>query len=549
MFRSKIACKNSYDTNPNSFFDFRFFEANQYLMNISATDILQSIPQRFRVEKAEGFNTIVHIDLSGANAVAYTIEITEGKCLLQEGLHDKPTCTVQSSTEDYVALETGAMNPQMALMSGKVKVSNIAEMLQFTKCFRRFDATKDKSNVDAQSIHFNQRPQLSGPLKGVKILDFTRLLPGPLATMFLAQQGADVIKIEDPDSPDYIRSFEPQVNGASAFYFALNSNKRSLSINYLSEEGKAVIHQLVKDADVLIEQYRPGVMAKFRLDYETLKAINPRLIYVSVTGYGNQSSLAKDAGHDLNYIAHSGLPYISGNTPTLPGFQAADIAGGTYMAMNAITIALYEREKTGKGNFVNVAMTDCVLPLMALPLALQQYKDELVNASNFELAGSIANYNIYECADGKYVALGSLEPKFWNAFCEAVDKQEWKGKILADTNTMEALKQEVDALFKSKSQQEWITFLQHTDCCITPVNDLKEVLNDEYLNEQKLFIENQHPAMGNFKTLRHPLKFESTNFAQNWVAPELGEDTTTILKQTGYNDDEIKILLQKGIIH
>ncbi len=519
-------------------------------MTISATDILQSIPQRFRAEKAEGFNAIVHIDLSGANAVAYTIEVAQGKCLLQEGLHGKASCIVQCNTADYVALETGELNPQLALMNGKVNVSNIAEMLQFGKCFRRFDATKDKPlNMDTQAISFNQRPPLSGPLKGVKILDFTRLLPGPLATMFLAQQGADVIKIEDPDSPDYIRSFQPQVNGVSAFYFALNSNKRSLSINYLSEEGKAVIHQLVKDADVLIEQYRPGVMAKFKLDYDTLKAINPRLIYVSVTGYGSHSSLANDAGHDLNYIAHCGLPYISGSNPTLPGFQAADIAGGTYMAMNAITTALYEREKTnGKGSYVNIAMTDCVLPLMALPLAMQQFKDENVNASNFELAGSIANYNIYECADGKFVALGALEPKFWNAFCEAVDKQEWKEKILADVHAMQQLKQEVAALFKLKSQQEWIAFLQNTDCCITPVNDLKEVWSDEYLNEQKLFIENQHPSMGNFKTLRHPLKFESTNFAQNWVAPELGEDTATILKQTGYNDDEIKQFYDKRIV-
>ncbi len=390
--------------------------------------------------------------------------------------------------------------------------------------------------------------ELSGPLKNIKILDFTRLLPGPLATMFLAQQGADVIKIEAPDNPDYIRYFQPQVNGASAFYFALNSNKRSLCINYLSEEGNAVIHQLVKEADVLIEQYRPGVMAKFKLDYETLKTINSRLIYVSITGYGNNSSLANDAGHDLNYIAHCGLPYISGSTPALLGFQAADIAGGAYMAMNAITTALYEREKTGKGNFVNVAMTDCVLPLMALPLAMQQFKSEHVNASNFELAGSIANYNIYECADGKFVALGALEPKFWIGFCDAVNKPEWKGKVFADEETTRALKQEVALLFKSKPRNEWIAFLQHTDCCITPVNDLKEVLNDEYLNEQKLFIENQHPAMGNFKTLRHPLKFESTNFAQNRIAPELGEDTTAILKQSGYNDDEIKQLHEKGII-
>ncbi len=519
-------------------------------MNVSATDIIQSLSQRFRAEKAIAFSTVLHIDLSGKDAVAYTIEIADGKFLLKQGLIGTATCSIKCDAENYIALETGKLNPQLALVSGKVSVSNIEEMLRFIKCFKRFDETKDlQPNNPWQEFTITERPQLTGPLKGIRILDFTRLLPGPIATMFLAQQGADVIKIEDPDNPDYIRSFQPQMQGYSAFYLALNSNKRSLAINFFTDEGKAVIHQLIKEADVLIEQYRPCVMAKCQLDYATVKSINPTLIYVSVTGYGNNSSLANNAGHDLNYIAHCGLPYVSGHTPTLPGFQAADIAGGAYMSMNAITTALYEREKTGKGNFVNVAMTDCVLPLMALPLALQQHKDENVSALNFELAGSIANYNIYECADEKHVALGALEPKFWSAFCEAVNKPSWKELIIADARNISELKEELSKLFKSKTQQDWIQFLKNTDCCITPVNNLKEVLDDKYLNEQNLFIENQHPAMGNFKTLRHPLNFESTNFAQNWIAPELGADTFAILKQTGYNDEEINMLLQKRIIH
>ncbi len=508
-------------------------------MSITAKAIIESIPDRFRAEKAEGYSTIVHIDLTG---LAYTVEINAGECFLKEGLHGTAVCKVESIEQNYVALETGELNPQWALMSGKVKVSNLAEMMRFTKCFRRFDGNAATQKVVSGVLKFAERPTLEGPLKGVRILDFTRLLPGPIATMFLAQQGAEVIKIEDPDSPDYIRSFEPQVNGESVFYLALNSNKKSLAVNYLSDEGRSIIKKLVAQADVLMEQFRPGVMEKFGLGYEDLKSVNPKLIYVSVTGYGSTSSKANHAGHDLNYIAQSGLPFITGAQPTLPGFQAADVAGGAYMAMNAVTTALFERERTGRGSFVNVAMTDCVLPLMALPLAAQQLSDSEINTSNFELAGSIANYNIYECSDGKFIALGALEPKFWNAFCEAVNQTDWKNKLLAGKQEMQKLIDATAALFKTKSRNEWLEFLKNTDCCITPVNDLREVWSDRYLNEQELFIEHQHARVGNFKTLRHPLQFQSSNFAQRWSAPDLGEDTTSVLKTAGLSDEEIRKL-------
>jgi putative sterol carrier protein len=309
-------------------------------MPVTAKQILESIPQRFRAEKAQNYSTVFHFDISGEEALRYTVEIKDMKCIIQEGLHGSADCVIKTKASVYIDLETGKGNPQTAFMLGKIKVSNIASMMQFAKCFRKFQPSE---NGNPQSAIRNPK---SGPLAGVKILDFTRLLPGPLATMFLADLGADVIKIEDPDNPDYIRGFEPRINGMSMLYLALNRSKRSLAINYLFAEGKELIYKLVKTADVLVEQYRPGVMKEIGFGYEELSKLNPRLIYVSVTGYGQESSKAMDAGHDLNYIGIGGALGITGDEEKviIPGFQLGDIAGGSYMAMNAVTVALYQRE-------------------------------------------------------------------------------------------------------------------------------------------------------------------------------------------------------------
>src|SRR5690606_432194 len=215
------------------------------------------------------------------------------------------------------------------------------------------------------------RPQLNGPLKGITVLDFSRLLPGTLATIFLADMGADVIKIESPKNPDYIRFFPPHIDDNSAYYYALNRNKKSLSVDYSKPQGLEIIYALVKKADVLIEQFKPDFLAKFGLDYETLKTINPKLIYASITGYGQQSSLSDFGGHDLNFMAISGLLSLNGTEEeiSIPAFQTADVAGGSYMAMNAILAALFQRTKTDKGAYLDIAMTDCVVPLAALALA------------------------------------------------------------------------------------------------------------------------------------------------------------------------------------
>lgn len=514
--------------------------------SVLAIKIIESIPKRFRAEKAVNFNAIIQLNLSGVSVLNYTISIQNETCSLQKGLNENADCTVVSTIENYVALETGKLNPQEALLTGKVQVSDIAVMIQFIKCFKRYE---EKQELEENLFtNIKERIELEGPLKGIRIIDFTRLLPGPLATMFLAQQGAEVIKIEDPESPDYIRDFEPKVENSSAFYFSLNANKKNLSINYLNEKGKQVLLKLIKTADVLVEQFRPLVMQKVGLDFETLIQLNPKLIYVSITGYGIQSQLRNAAGHDLNFIAESGLPFISGSKPTLLGFQAADVAGGSYMAMNAITTALYQREKTGKGSFVNVAMADSVLPLMALPLALQQFKTENISPQNFELAGSIANYNIYECADGNFVALAALEPKFWKNFCWAIGKPEWNDKILLTDKKMVDFKNELALLFLKRTKAEWTKILVEADCCFSSVNSSAEVLESPYFKNQNMFLDIEISTGKKIKVLRHPVMFEQSDFSKKWKAPDLGEDSVALLHDLKIDESEIKLLLAQGIV-
>ena len=517
-------------------------------MPVTAKEILESIPSRFRPEKAQGYSAIFHFDISGDEKLQYTVELNNGKCELKEGLIGKPDCRIAAKSSVYIDLETGKANPQMTLMLGNVKISNIAAMIQFSKCFRRFEVAKP---VEQSEISIAERPVKKGPLSGVKIIDFTRLLPGPLATMFLADLGADVIKVEDPDRPDYVRDFEPRIGGESMYYLSLNRSKRSLAVNYMSPEGKKVIHDLVKKADVLIEQFRPGVMAKLGFGYEELSKINPKLIYVAITGYGQDSFMAGAAGHDLNYIAIAGALGITGlenEGPVIPGFQLADIAGGSYMAMNAVMAALYQLEKTHKGEFVDVAMTDAVLPFAAMQFAYNQGLKKEPGRGKYELAGGIANYNVYECNDGKYVALGSLEPKFWHNFCTKINKPDWADGFLKKGEELQKLKSEVKQFFLGKSRAEWLEFFKEEDICLTAVNELSELENDKYLKERNMFVENEHPAVGKYKTINQPLKFKETKFDNNWNAPGLGDDTESVLKEIGYADNDLSDLRKRGLI-
>lgn len=309
---------------------------------------------------------------------------------------------------------------------------------------------------------------MKGALAGYRILDFSKLLPGPLATMWMAQQGAEVIKVERPQSPDPVRFYPPMVDGVSAYYSALNKGKKSLSVDYRADEGREQLLRLIETTDVVLEQFRPGVMEAFGLGFETLQERNPKIIMVSITGYGQQGEMAAFPGHDINYLSYSGVLDSQRDMegkPIISAAQLADVAGGSMQALNATTSALLHRERTGEGQKVDVSMTHAVSVLNSLRAA-----EELATGqSGGYLSGAIASYNVYKCADGRHVALGALEPKFWQKFCNLMGHPEWGGRLME----MELIA-EVAAVFASESMEFWREKLENEGVCLSPVLTIKE---------------------------------------------------------------------------
>jgi crotonobetainyl-CoA:carnitine CoA-transferase CaiB-like acyl-CoA transferase len=502
--------------------------------------LFESLPNRFRADKAGDYQGVFHFDF---DTEKFTVHILHGKCTTEPGLHDTPKCTIKATSETYLSIESGTLNPQTAMLSGQLQIDNLQEMLHFSKLFRPLTKTE---NPQAQK----SRKPTSGALLGLKIIDFTRLLPGPLATMLLADMGAEVIKVESPTFKDYARDFPPFLGGESAAYLAFNRSKRSLCIDYTAEEGKKTILDLVKTADIFIEQFRPGVMAKMGLGYEDLKKINPRLIYVSITGYGQSGPYAQLAGHDLNYITYAGV--LAGNqlsAPQMPNIQIADIAGGSYMAVIACLSAIYARERTGTGQWVDVAMLDCVMPLTVNAAAMYWATGENAPKDLGYLSGGLVNYGIYPCQDRRYIALGTLEVKFWEQFCDAVDKPEWKGRVLAkNQEELAHFKQELTALFQTQPSTYWIEIGLKHDLLLNLVYDLPEVEQDAHIQAREMIVAMTHPTAGKIKSIGVPLKFSGTPAKPQWYPPLLGEDTLAILQEAGVSEQTIQELKQKGLL-
>lgn len=340
------------------------------------------------------------------------------------------------------------------------------------------------------------------PLQGIKVLDLSRHLPAPLAGLFLADMGAEVIKIEDIHSPDPIRLYPPFIGNESVYFLALNRNKSCLSFDFRSKQGKADFLELLATADIVIESFRAGVLQQIGIDYATARTINRRIIYVSVTGYGQNGNLA---GHDLNFLAKSGVLSLNidaENRPIIPIFQLGDVAGGTYPALNACLLALYRREKTGEGCHVDVAITDNLLPLLALPLAVAQVNGEQETLQqNRLLSGSLPNYNVYRCADNRYVALGALEPKFWRNFCRAAQHEEWENELMSGD-----MHDTLTHFFAQYESHYWQTIFEPVDCCFSLVKNLSDILQAPCVEQHQLLV-HQHIADKDFKSLRYPIRF------------------------------------------
>ena len=325
---------------------------------------------------------------------------------------------------------------------------------------------------------------LSKALEGKTILDFTLLLPGPLATNILAQMGARIIKVEHPKKKDGTRMFPPYVNDKAILYRMLNHNKEELLIDFRVEKGRAHILELVKKADVFVEQFRPQVMKAWGLDYESLKIINPDLIYLSLSGYGQEGEYSLNAGHDLNYLACTGILDLirdENGKPVIPGVQIADIAGGSYMLVTACLAALIQ----GKGQYVDVSVLDGLPPLLTIPLSqlwggINPHELKMLN-------GNLVNYNVYICKDSEWMALGALETKFWNNFCDLVGHSDWKRENVWELSIHVFPYAEVQELFLTKTRSEWLELSKGQDICLSPVLKISEVEKDIHLEARGYF--------------------------------------------------------------
>lgn len=348
-------------------------------------------------------------------------------------------------------------------------------------------------------------------LEGLTIIDFTRLLPGPLATHLLAQMGAKVIKIESPKRMDYVRTSGTQVDGASVLFHQLNHNKVMKMIDYSTEEGRTELLDLIKNADALIEQFRPGVMNAWGFGYEALKKIQPELVYVSLTGYGQNNDYANEAGHDFNYLAYAGVMSLlkdEHGKPTVPDTQFADI-GGAYMAIIAMQAALLKKATTGVGGFVDVSLADAMNPFVAVPYAL--YKGGLdYRQFNIINGKTTVNYSPYQCADGKWLAIAAMELKFWNKLCEIIEKPEWKRDNNLATMLTQFPKQEVEDFFRTKTRDEWMDILKGEDVCAAPILEIEE-LESSYYHLHKNTFETFETANGTtLKTVGLPFKIHQS---------------------------------------
>lgn len=387
-------------------------------------------------------------------------------------------------------------------------------------------------------------------LEGIRILDLSRLLPGPYCTMMLADLGAEVIKIEEVKTGDPTRHSPPKLGSQGAAFRQVNRNKKSLAIDLKNPQGRELFLKLCETADVVFEQFRPGVVDRLGIGYQTVAEINPRIVYCSLTGFGQDGPHRDRSGHDLNYLALSGVLGLTtddNGKPAMPGTQVADLAGGM-IAGFAVLAALLAREKTGRGQHVDVSMFDVMVSM--LPIAGAQYfaGKSFKVGDKFVLSGAYPFYNVYETSDGQWMTLGALEPKFWANFCTTVGRSDLIAKQFSEGEAKAALFDEVKTIFKSKTRAEWIEVMGDADCCCEPVLSLAEAFAHEQTRARNLVMESSSETDGLIKQLGFSYQLSDTPPRVKALSPELGEHTQELLAQIGISREERERLINEGVI-
>jgi crotonobetainyl-CoA:carnitine CoA-transferase CaiB-like acyl-CoA transferase len=381
------------------------------------------------------------------------------------------------------------------------------------------------------------------PLQGLKVIDLTRLLPGPACTQQLADLGADVIKVEDTGVGDYA---PPEMRAT------LHRNKRAVRIDLKQQGGVQALRSLLQDADVLVESFRPGVMHKLGLGYAAVSALNPRIVYCSISGYGQDGPLHGGAGHDINYCGYTGVASQVGvgeHALALSNLPLADLMGGGLTAAVGILAAVHDMRRTGLGRHVDIAMAEGVMANMYMPLATLARTGSTAPAGQDVLSGGLPCYGYYRTADGRQLAVGALERKFWDAFCDVLERPALKpAHRTSDASLASQVRAELTQVIASRTLQEWMERLAGVDCCVTPVLSLEQALEHPHFRARGTVVRVDHPSYGPVTHVASPVRMSGFAFAVSRHAPLPGQDTDEVLREAGMAADQIARLRASGAV-
>jgi crotonobetainyl-CoA:carnitine CoA-transferase CaiB-like acyl-CoA transferase len=391
--------------------------------------------------------------------------------------------------------------------------------------------------------------QSPAALAGLKILDASRLLPAALCTQMLGDLGADVLKVEEPGRGDYQREFPPMGKADSGTFLLCNRNKRSMTLNLKSEEGKRIFREMAAQSDVLVEGFRPGVMDRLGLGYDALKAINPRLVYCAISGYGQDGPYRMVAGHDLNYMGIIGaLPLFSqaGGPPMVPGLLTADI-GASLMGVYGILAAVLARQASGEGQFVDVSMMDGAMSFLTYHAAEPLFGNVDPRGGEYRNLGGAACYGIFRCKDDHYVTLGALEEHFWHRFCDAAGVPELKDDQFPEGEARTRQFRRLEDVFLQRTRAEWVELFFRHDIPGGPVNTMREAFDDPQVRAREMLLHVDHPVEGRIPQLGFPVKFSGTPAKIHAPPPSRGQHTAEVLRGLGLSQDRIDELARSGI--
>ncbi len=379
------------------------------------------------------------------------------------------------------------------------------------------------------------------PLRGVRILDLSRLVPGPYCTRLLCDMGAEVIKVEEPGRGDYIRSLPPYENGVSVAFEMLNRGKKSITLNLETKQGQEVLNRLITKADVFLESFRPGTTKKLGCDFESLRKSNPRIIYCSLTGFGQNGPYKDLPGHDINVLALSGFLSLNGPEPTVPSLQVGDLASGMLAALT-ITTALFARQRTKQAQYIDASIFDVMLSWLVIPLALQ------LGGYPRMLGGDSPFYRLYRARDSKLLAVGAIESKFWEGLCNLIKRPD----LLPDQYSPEPRRTEVikaiESAFLTKTADEWFRIMSEHDIPCTPILSLEEAIRDPQARSRQMILEKDPTGSSKVSYVGNPCKISDIGVVDLSPSPRLGEHSAELLHEIGYSDSTIQSFIEVGVI-